>query len=139
VLALANAPATPARANVNVAWHVLNTKDVLRAAAAYRDLFGWEIGAPVDLGAPGVYHPFSWQPGGERVGVMTDIAGRAYVHPHWLFHFPVASLDAALLTVGAAGGVVIDEVALPSGARIAVCDDKQGAAFALQEPASPAG
>ena len=64
---------------------------------------------------------------------MADIAGRPGVHPHWLFHFRVAALEPALAAVRAAGGLVLDPLTLPNGARIAVCDDAQGAAFALQE------
>ena len=33
----------------------------------------------------------------------------------------------------AAGGLVLDPIVLPSGERVCVCDDPQGAAFALME------
>ena len=96
---------------------------------------GWQLTDAVDLGPQGRHHQFAWSPGGPSVGTMADIAGRPGVHPHWLFHFRVAALEPALATVRAAGGLVLDPVTLPSGARIAVCDDAQGAAFALQEGA----
>jgi uncharacterized protein len=54
------------------------------------------------------------------------------VHPHWLFHFQVPKLDEAVAAVRAAGGLVIGPFALPSGERMAVCDDLQGAAFAIR-------
>jgi len=38
---------------------------------------------------------------------------------------------AARDAVRAAGGLVLDPVTLPNGDRVAVCDDPQGAAFAL--------
>jgi predicted enzyme related to lactoylglutathione lyase len=57
---------------------------------------------------------------------MSDIAGRPGVHPHWLFHFRVPVLDAALDVVRAQGGLVIGPFRAPSGERIAVCDDPQG-------------
>lgn len=116
-----------------IAWHLLNTTEVERAKANYGELLGWEFKQPVDAGEHGVLHPFSWQPGGAAVGAFSDIAQRPGVHPHWLFHFPVAALDPALAAVRATGGLVIGPFTLPTGARIAVCDDAQGAAFALLE------
>jgi predicted enzyme related to lactoylglutathione lyase len=118
-----------------VAWHLLNTAEVERAKANYSQLMGWEFQEPVDLAEHGVLHPFAWQPGGVAVGALSDIAERPGVHPHWLFHFQVAALDPALDAVRAGGGQVIGPFSLPSGERIAVCDDDQGAAFALLEPA----
>jgi uncharacterized protein len=60
---------------------------------------------------------------------MSDL--RAGVHPHWLFHLRVDALDLALDAVKAGGGVVVGPVTLPTGERLAICDDPQGAAFAL--------
>ncbi len=139
VVALAKPPAggsaeartRAARSGVDVAWYALNTADVERAKANYGAMFGWEFKAPLDLGRHGRFHPFTWQSGAAPVGGFIDIAGRAGVHPHWLFHFRVPSLDPALARVRAAGGLVIGPITLPSGARVAVCDDPQGAAFAL--------
>jgi uncharacterized protein len=135
VVALATRPSTPARPDV--VWHALNASDLARATASYCDLFGWHLTEPVDLGALGVLQQFAWQPGEASVGSMADIAGRPGVHPHWLFQFRVAALEPALVAVRAAGGVVIGPTVLPSGERIAVCDDPQGAAFGLRE-CSPA-
>ena len=58
-----------------------------------------------------------------------------HIHPHWLFHFRVPALDAAVDRVRAGGGLVAATFELPDGRRIAVCDDPQGAAFALEERA----
>jgi predicted enzyme related to lactoylglutathione lyase len=112
---------------------VLNTQDVAQAVANYSELFGWEFHSAVDLGSHGVFHPFAWQAGGARVGALSDIAQRSGVHPHWLFHFQVTALDRVLDAVRAGGGGIIGPFALPSGSRFAVCDDPQGAAFALLE------
>ncbi|BDG04739.1 VOC family protein [Anaeromyxobacter oryzae] len=132
VVALASAQARlPARAGVT--WHVLETTGLDRAAASYCGLFGWRLTERVDLGTLGVVQPFAWEAGGPSVGAMADVAGRPGVHPHWLFFFRVAALEPALLAVRAAGGVVLGPTMLPGGERIAVCEDPQGAAFALRE------
>jgi predicted enzyme related to lactoylglutathione lyase len=118
---------------VDVVWHLLHTADVERAKANYAAMFGWEFKTPLDLGSLGLFHPFSWTPGAAAAGSMSDIATRSGVHPHWLFHFGVAALDPAVEAVRAGGGIVVDEVTPPGGQRIAICDDPQGAAFAMRE------
>lgn len=137
VVALATPPLVPAR--TDVVWHLLNTGDLERCIASYRELFGWRFTERLELGAFGVFHPFTWNPGGADVGSMADITGRPGVHPHWLFHFRVAALEPALARVRAAGGIVMGPIELPGGERLAVCDDPQGAAFALREGLSGTG
>jgi len=131
VVALSTLSSTQARADV--VWQSLNTADLPAVMATYCGVLGWQLTEAVDLGALGRRQQFAWAPGGPSVGAMADIAGRPGVHPHWLFHFRVAALDPALAAVRAAGGVALDPVTLPGGARVAVCDDPQGAAFALHE------
>lgn len=131
VVALAT-PSAPVRDDI--VWHGLNTTDLARAAASYCELFGWHMTGRLDLGSLGVFHQFAWSPGGASVGSIADIAGRPGVHPHWLFQFRAAALAPALAVVRAAGGLVVGPFVLPDGGRIAVCDDPQGAAFALREP-----
>lgn len=134
LIALAKPPPEAPRATgLEPMFHTLNTPDVKRAMATYGELFGWHFGEPLDLGSLGVFHPFSWEPGGPQVGVFGDLAGRRGVHPHWTFHYRVDALDAAVARVEAAGGSSLAPIELPSGDRIAVCDDPQGAAFALYE------
>jgi predicted enzyme related to lactoylglutathione lyase len=136
LVALAKPPAPSAesatQARPEVVWHHLNTADVERAKQNYRELAGWELKQPLDAGGFRV-HPFAWEAGGEAVGSMSDIAQRPSVHPHWLFHFRVMALGPALGVVSGAGGVHLEPLLLPNGDRMAVCDDPQGAAFALLE------
>lgn len=113
-------------------WYQLNTIDVDRAMEDYRTLFGWSFGAPIDGGEHGVFHPFAWRPGAPPVGWMTDIFRRTGRHPHWLFHFRVAALDAAVAAVRQGGGYVLGPFDLGRGERVAVCDDSQSAAFAIR-------
>ncbi len=115
----------------DVVWYVLNTRDAARALATYGELFGWSFGEPRALGAHGTFRELAWRAGAESAGMISDIADRPGVHPHWLFCFETASLTEALATVRAAGGLALDPVELPNGARLAVCDDPQGAAFGL--------
>lgn len=131
LVALAKPPPGARKPGPDVAWVVLNTTDVQRAQSDYGELFGWEFHPPSDLQDLGVFHPFSWAQGGAPVGSMTDIRGRLGVHPHWLVHFRVAALVPSVNAVQAAGGRVIGPFTLPTGEQVAVCDDPQGAAFAL--------
>ena len=116
----------------HVSWHALNTLDVTLASETYRALFGWELRAPIDLAEHGLLHPFAFEAGGPLQGSIVDAARRPGIHPHWLFHFSVPSLEAALAHVRDAGGLVIGPFTLPDGGRVAVCDDPQGTAFALR-------
>jgi predicted enzyme related to lactoylglutathione lyase len=122
---LANAP--------DVSWYALNTSDVERAKRNYAELFDWHFHAPLELADHGIFFPFAWSAGAQPVGVFGAIEQRPDVHPHWLFHFRVPSLEPALAAVRAGGGSVLGPITLPSVGRIAVCDDPQGAAFGLHE------
>jgi predicted enzyme related to lactoylglutathione lyase len=131
VVAVATPPSAAVR--TDVIWHHLNTTDLAGAMASYCEVFGWQLTERLELGAAGVYQWFAWQAGGASMGSMADIGQRPGMHPHWLFHFRVPALEPAMEAVRAAGGSVLDPVVVPSGDRIAVCDDPQGAAFALRE------
>lgn len=131
VVALSAVSAVPPPANV--VWQSLNTADLPGVIATYCGVLGWQLTEALELGALGRQQQFAWAPGGPSVGTMADTAGRPGVHAHWLFHFRVAALEPAVAAVRAAGGVALDPITLPGGARVAVCDDPQGAAFALHE------
>lgn len=111
---------------------ILHTADLDGAKATYRDVFGWEVEAPVAL-AEGLLFPFAWSGGttAAPTGGVIGTAGRPGVHPHWLFFFPTADLAAAVAAVRASGGSVVGPTTLPTGEAVAVCDDAQGAAFGL--------
>jgi len=133
VLAVATRPQSTPEPAVDVVWHVLNTNEAVCATRNYTDLFGWELGGRVDRGPHGVFQQFAWRAGAENVGAIGDIAGRPGVHPHWLFFFEVDALDPTVAAMRCAGGVAVEHTMLPSGQRACVCDDPQGAAFALCE------
>ncbi|MBK7583422.1 MAG: hypothetical protein IPI67_24930 [Myxococcales bacterium] len=117
----------------DVVWYMLHTADVVRAKANYGELFGWEFAAAVDLGTSGVFHPFACERGGIAVGSMTDVETRTDVHPHWQFQLRVPGVDRAMDAVRHNGGVVLGPFTTERGDRIAVCEDPQGAAFAIRE------
>jgi hypothetical protein len=89
--------------------------------------------APVDAAARGL-DTCGMSPSGNHPSNNRSDAGTA-MNPHWMFNFRVDDIEAAVLAARASGGVVVDQLALPDGDRIAVCDDPQGAAFALRQPA----
>jgi predicted enzyme related to lactoylglutathione lyase len=132
IVALATSPPN-AEPRVDIGWHALNTNDAARAKINYGELFGWALGDRIDAGEHGAFQQFAWNAGGESVGAIGDIAARPGVHAHWLFFFDVDALDVAIAAVRDAGGLALDSMALPNGARICACDDPQGAAFALRE------
>ena len=134
LFALAKPPPVPRPGGVglDVAWYVLNTPDVETAKKNYAEQFGWRFEEPVQIGGF-VQYPFAWQPSGPVVGALCDIASRPDVHPHWLFQFRAKALEPSLKVVKAAGGLVATEITLPTGGRLAICVDPQGAAFALRD------
>jgi predicted enzyme related to lactoylglutathione lyase len=130
LLAVGSRPAVDE--NPGVVWHVLNTRDSAQALKNYAELFGWQPTTRVETGAHGAFQQFAWE-GLAAAGAIGDVALRPGVHPHWLFFFEVGSLDEALASARSEGGLVLEPMALPNGARVCVCDDPQGAAFALRE------
>jgi predicted enzyme related to lactoylglutathione lyase len=125
--------ATHVESPVQVVWHVLNTNDVTRATTNYCDLFGWTLTERVHTGPAGSFQEFAWGPDGPSVGALADIAERPGVHPHWLFFHEVDALEPAMSATRANGGLALEPLTLPGGARACVCDDAQGAAFGLWE------
>jgi uncharacterized protein len=120
-----------AASSASVVWHQLNTREPSLAAANYTALFGWSFTDTLDLGKLGRHQRFAFGPGEATTGMVSDIEGRPEVHAHWLFFFAVASLDIAVERVRARGGIALGPFELPNGARVAVCDDPQGAAFGM--------
>lgn len=115
-----------------IVWHQLSTNDRARVETAYTAVFGWRLTDIVTHPEHGEFQNFAW-PGKEGdAGAIVDITGRPERHAGWLFHLRVSDLERAIATVREAGGLVLGPFPLPGGERIAVCDDPQGAAFALR-------
>jgi uncharacterized protein len=119
-----------------VAWHLMISKDEARAFACYAELFGWSANETADLGAEGGKHQlFAWEPAGNAVGAMTDLARSPGIHTQWLFFFRVADIERARDKVRALGGFALPPMTRAGGNVVAPCDDPQGAAFGLYQPA----
>ena len=136
----ANVALTPAPSLVGddtrVAWHLLSTRDEARAMELYASILGWTALDHQDLGERGRHVTFAWNTTGTPVGSTSDIARRPHVHPQWLYFFRAADLDASLARVRELGGLTLPPTTTPEGARVAACDDPQGAAFGLYENAA---
>jgi hypothetical protein len=127
ILALMSQQETSRR---DVVWQQLLTPDPERAKRDYAELFGMKLGARVEIPRLGAVDQFGWGVD-EPSGSIGDIAGKPHIHPQWLFFFRTTDLERGASHVRANGGIVLDPNTLPDGRRVAVCDDPQGAQFAL--------
>lgn len=118
------------RSRRDVIWQQLLTSQPARAKRDYGELFGMTIGARVEVPSHGSFEQFGWGVK-EPSGSIGDIAEKPQIHPQWLFFFRAADLDRAMSHVGAKKGSIIGPTTLPDGRRVAVCEDPQGAQFAL--------
>ncbi|UEM23327.1 VOC family protein [Skermanella mucosa] len=114
-------------------WHELMTDDTESAIAFYRAVVGWNS---QDWGEPGAYTLVG--PGEERVaGIMPlpEEARAAGGRPAWLGYIGVADVDAATVSLVAAGGRVWKQPSdIPEVGRFSVVADPQGAVFMLFKP-----
>jgi uncharacterized protein len=122
-------------------WHQLHTRDADRSWELYSELFGWSHTGTIETADPeGGYRLFAWSGSSKSVGSIGNTARWEGVHAHWLFCFPVpaADLEECLARVRAHGGRVLrSPAALPTGERLAPCEDPQGAAFGLMARPAP--
>jgi predicted enzyme related to lactoylglutathione lyase len=113
-------------------WHELaTTADPVAAFAFYKELFGWDELDRYDMGAMGVYLLFGRN--GKQIGGMFDkgkqgLPGGAY----WVGYVRVPNMDAAVATVQAGGGKLLNgPMQVPGGDWIAQFSDPHGAFFAV--------
>jgi len=118
-------PGAPGR----VGWHELATSDWPKAFSFYSELFAWQKGDAVDIGAMGTYQLFTI--GGQPMGGMFN-KPPAVPAPFWLYYVNVGDIDAAAQRVTAGGGKIINgPMQVPGGSWILQGMDPQGAMFAL--------
>jgi uncharacterized protein len=119
---------TPGRFN----WNELHSTDWLAAFEFYRDMFGWQKGDSVDMGAMGVYQLFTVD--GIGCGGMFN-SPAAKDRCYWLFYTGVDDIDAAAGRVKAGGGAILNgPQQVPGGMWIIQATDPQGGMFALLGP-----
>lgn len=114
-----------------VCWHELLSDDPAQALAFYGELFGWAKTGQHDMGAIGTYTLFGH--GGADLGGLYQRPADVPVSA-WIYYFQVADLDAAIArTTSRDGRLHRGPMPVPSGARVALLIDPQGAVFAAHE------
>jgi predicted enzyme related to lactoylglutathione lyase len=116
----------------HVGWHELYAADWQKAFDFYAGQFGWTKADAMDMGPMGTYQLFA--AGGAPIGGMMNKPD-AVPMPVWLFYFNVPEIDAAVTSIRAGGGQVVNgPMEVPGGAWIVQATDPQGAMFALVGP-----
>ena len=108
-------------------WNELWTHDMQAALAFYGALFGFQNRETMEMGPRGGYHFLDH--GDMRLGAAAEMKDRP---ARWNVYFNVADVDAAVDRVRTAGGAIdMGPYDTPSGDRIVIGTDPQGAIFSL--------
>jgi uncharacterized protein len=118
-------------ANGEFCWVELISSDVDGAAGFYGDLLGWER----ERYEPDPQGYWYMRHRGQLVAGLEGLRTEGQV-PAWLGYVKVDDLGATAGSVGDAGGTVLEgPLEVPGGAgSLAVCQDREGAVFALWQP-----
>jgi predicted enzyme related to lactoylglutathione lyase len=112
-------------------WLELMTTDAAAAMKFYQQLFGWQPGEAMDMGAAGKYQIFNR---GSRTigGMMNQPKEMAAAPPQWGIYFRVSDINAAADRTKTNGGKILNgPMEVPGGDWILNAMDPQGAPFAL--------
>ena len=117
----------------DASWHELMTTDMTAAMKFYQEVFGWQPGQAMDMGAMGKYQMFRPRRDTAQIGgIMNKPPEMANVPPNWQIYFRVPDVDAAAERIKAQGGKILNgPMDVPDGDRIVNAMDPQGAAFGL--------
>ena len=121
----AHAPGAPS-------WVELDTTDETAALTFYSALFGWDDD-PQEI-TPGWHYHMQRLNGLEAAAIygQSDEEREQNVPTHWNIYFTVENVDATAEVVGKDGGsVVFGPMDVFEAGRMAMCQDPQGAYFAL--------
>jgi predicted enzyme related to lactoylglutathione lyase len=111
-------------------WVDTTQPDPEAAAEFYGGLFGWELDDTMPPEAPGKY--FVARLGGEEVAAVSSPMGEAPPQAMWNTYIWVDSADETAAKVRDAGGTILMEpFDVMEAGRMAVCADREGAAFCL--------
>ena len=112
-------------------WQELNVQDTAAAAAFYSKVVGWHTQVP-----PGMPDYTMFTAGGAGVGGLQKLSGNA--RPHWLPYLGAQDVDeTATAAVRLGGKLLRAPFDLPTGGRIAVLSDPQGATFGIHHSNQP--
>ena len=118
-------------ANGEFCWVELISPDVEAAAKFYGDLLGWDR----ERYEPDPEGYWYFRRGGKLIAGLETFRTEGQV-PAWLGYVKVGDLAATARKVGDAGGTVLEgPLEVPGGAgSLAICQDTEGAVFALWQP-----
>lgn len=119
-------------AEQRVGWNELSTSDAAAALAFYTELFGWEKGDTMPMGAAGDYQFIDRN--GQMIGAVFPASAGAFPdeQPHWRYYIRVPSIGQAIEAAKATGGTAkVGPMEVPGGDHIIIGQDPQGAEFAL--------
>ena len=115
----------------DASWHELMTTDAAAALKFYTEVFQWQPGETMDMGAMGKYYMFN-RPHGVIGGMMNKPPEMANVPSHWMIYFRVPDINAAAERVKKNGGTILNgPMEVPGGDWILNARDPQGAGFSL--------
>ena len=111
-------------------WYELAARSRETALAFYQQLFGWQLGTPLDMGGGFFYQSFGLD--GKDLGGAYTIPADRPMPPAWCPYASCASADEVAGTVIAGGGQLCHgPVDVPGGGRIVQFFDPQHAMFAV--------
>lgn len=120
-----------------VHWHILHTRDHEAAFQTYSNVLGWVSTELIDLGPEqGIHQGFSWNYHTSHTGSISNAALSPKIHPQWLFFFRTPSMQHSLEVIRTQGGYSLKPIHATNGDLVVACDDNQGAAFGLIQPAT---
>ena len=121
-------------------WYDLMSSDLEGSRSFYTNVAGWttEPFQPVPEMPPYTM----WMAGDAPMGGMVPLPEEGDVPPHWLLYIGADNVDETVEVIRNNGGTVLEEPKdIPTVGRFAICQDPQGAAFAVFTPLEdmPAG
>ena len=116
-------------------WAELSTTDDEGALSFYGALFGW-VDNPQEIGPDWYYHMQTINDlPACSIYRQGDEERSQNVPPHWNIYFTVISVEETMAAVSANGGqVVMGPMDVFEAGRMAMCQDPQGAFFAIWQP-----
>lgn len=112
-------------------WNELMTNDEKTSNKFYKDLFGWSSTTD-NVGGEGIQYT-SFANGDRPAAGMLEIQPEwGAIPPNWIVYFAVEDCDASAAAIEKNGGRVHSPPTdIPEVGRFAMCQDPQGAAFAI--------